>query len=249
MVEEKFFNNEQYLRNKFSFERLGNNLHFLGCCPEEFKVVPTEKVQRLSKMLFNRLTSQTCMNADLMKTLLYSQIRAVIDEYIKQVEDINKMTKELEEGNLWKRRPMKYLLQLITNKHVRGFYNLDLRGARTNCDVFQKSSGLLTLLVVVSFFIFSLMCGFWWLSTSDAYLNYFLMVVQGAGQVQSTDLNIFQQWTIAVIYVFTVFLAFYTAKMPVVWIVKIVGHLFLKVKKVTCRDLTNEEHIKIKGVI
>ena len=87
MVEEKFFNNELYLKGKFSFERIGNNLHYLGWCGDDFRVKPSESTVRLCKMLFNRLTRQSCMTEDLRQTLLYSQIRAVLDDYISLAKD------------------------------------------------------------------------------------------------------------------------------------------------------------------
>lgn len=82
----RFFENEAYLKHTFSFEKLGNNLHYLGQCPDTFKIQPSLKTQKLANLLFNKLTSQNCLNENIKKTLLYIQIRQVIDTYLKEIE-------------------------------------------------------------------------------------------------------------------------------------------------------------------
>jgi hypothetical protein len=86
-IETRFFENEISLQQKYSFEKLGTQLHFLSYCSEDFKVTPPPYIQKIAKLMFNKLTNQTNMGESLKSTLLYTQSRAVIDDYISLVQE------------------------------------------------------------------------------------------------------------------------------------------------------------------
>lgn len=85
-IETRFFENEASLKQKYSFEKLGNQLHFLSYCSESFTVKPTSNIQRISKLMFSKLTNQTNMGESLKSTLLYTQSRAVIEDYLSLIQ-------------------------------------------------------------------------------------------------------------------------------------------------------------------
>lgn len=85
LIEIKFFENEESLAQTFSFEKLGTQLHLLSSCPEDFRIVPTDSIQRRSKLMFKKLTDQSNMSDSLINTMLYTQARLVINDYMSLI--------------------------------------------------------------------------------------------------------------------------------------------------------------------
>lgn len=84
VIEELFFENHEYLSKAFDFEKLGDQLDFLGNCPDEFTIKPSVEVQRLSQQLHSHLISKGWIDGRMEGTLIYTQSKNVVEEYLRQ---------------------------------------------------------------------------------------------------------------------------------------------------------------------
>lgn len=81
-IQNRFFSDEDFLNKKFSYDKAARQMSYLFEFTDQFDFPPPISIQKVAKLIFQRLIEQTQVGESLQNTLVYVQARELAKEYI-----------------------------------------------------------------------------------------------------------------------------------------------------------------------